>query len=391
MKGLMGATALTALSTGTAFAQTSFTPNSFTPAGETVSNTFTLTYDVNNTPQTEINNNATPTEFNVDRLVNVTVVSSGNTSVVAGEDDALLPFVVVNNGNDDHAYVLTAAQVTGGADDFDSESVDIVYFVDANNNGVLDNGEDAPSELQVYSDATGNLNVPVLAPDERVFVFIRSDIPNPATPLADGSTADLVLTADTQTILTADADGNALTIEDTLGDADGNSSNASEVENVLADEAGATDAAEDGSHSAEGSYIIISPNVTATKEVFGVASAGDGTCTPIASQATYAVPTANADFFTPNNCVEYVIQVNNSGSTEATNIDLADILPENLTFQSAAVRGALTAGTLAPVAADTVCDGTASTCNVVLSDATLASGTSANPTVGFLVIRATIN
>ena len=122
MKGLMGATALTALSTGTAFAQ-----NSFTPAGETVSNTFTLTYDVNNTPQTEINNNATPTEFNVDRLVNVTVSSPADTTVVAGEDDALLPFVVVNNGNDDHAYELSVAQL--GNDEFDAENTEIVYFL----------------------------------------------------------------------------------------------------------------------------------------------------------------------------------------------------------------------------------------------------------------------
>ena len=106
MKGLMGVTALTVLSTGTAFAQ-----NDFTAAGETVSNTFTLNYEVNNTPQTQIDNTGTPTEFNVDRLVNVTVSNPGNTFVVADQDDALLPFVVVNNGNDEHAYLLGFEQL----------------------------------------------------------------------------------------------------------------------------------------------------------------------------------------------------------------------------------------------------------------------------------------
>ena len=70
IKGLLGATALTAFSAGTAFAQ-----NDFTAAGTTVSNTFTLNYEVNDTPQTQIDNIGNATDFNVDRLVNVTVSS----------------------------------------------------------------------------------------------------------------------------------------------------------------------------------------------------------------------------------------------------------------------------------------------------------------------------
>jgi len=55
------------------------------PAGETVSNTFTLNYEVNDTPQPPINNDDTPTEFAVDRLVNVTVSNPGDTFVVADQ------------------------------------------------------------------------------------------------------------------------------------------------------------------------------------------------------------------------------------------------------------------------------------------------------------------
>jgi len=393
MKGLMGATALTVLSTGTAFAQ----DNDFTAAGTLVSNTFTLNYEVNDTPQTEITNSGTPTVFNVDRLINVTVSSPADTSVVAGEDDALLPFVVVNNGNDDHAYELSVAQL--GSDEFDSTNTEIVYFVDANNNGVLDNGEDAPSELQVYNDTPGSLNVPVLAPDERVFVFIRSDIPNPATPLNDGNTADLILTAATQTIGSLDADGNAVTISQTIGDTDGNSSTATDIENVFADEDGpGAEDVTDGAHSAEGSYIIISPNVSATKVVFGIpTTTATDPCGVIPEGAAYTPPADNgSNYFTPGNCVEYVIQVENAGSTEATDIVLTDVLPSNLTFRSAEYAGELVAtdADLSVPAPETVCDGfpnNGTACTVTVSNATLAAQNGADPTVGYLVIRATIN
>jgi len=65
LKGLLGATALTALSTGTAFA-------AGTAAGTTVSNTFTLDYSVGTTPQPPVTGD-TPTNFVVDRLIDVNV------------------------------------------------------------------------------------------------------------------------------------------------------------------------------------------------------------------------------------------------------------------------------------------------------------------------------
>ena len=154
------------------------------------------------------------------------------------------------------------------------------------------------------------------------------------------------------------------------------------------------DNATDGTHSARGNYIVENPNVTATKEVFGVVSSGAAnTCDAIAASASYSKPTANAEYFTPSECVEYVIQVNNAGSTDATSIDLSDILPENLTFQEAAVRGDLVAvaGDLTAPSAGTPCDGAGGACTVTLANASLASGSAATPTVGFLVIRATIN
>ncbi len=395
VKGLMGATVLTALSAGNAFAQVD---NEFTAAGLPISNTFTLNYEVNNTPQTEINNTATPTVFNVDRLVNVTVSSPANTMVIADQDDALLPFVLVNNGNDTHAYLLGFEQA--GSDQFDTTAAttapDIIFYVDSddtNADGVLSDAERAAATPQSYNTTPGSVNIPVLLADDRAFVFVRQNIP---AGLTDADQSGILLYADTQTI--TGGSGTTLTYTETLGDTDGNDANALTVENVLADEDGpatTNDGATDGAHSAQGFYIVENPNVTATKEVFGVSAATAGTCDAIAAVGSYNKPIENTEYFTPNSCVEYVIQVENSGSTDATNIDLTDILPDNLTIRQAAVRGDLELSATAPVGnlaqpgAGTPCDSGA--CTVALTNAELASGTPGTPTVGYLVIRATID
>ena len=396
MKGLMGATALTVLSTGTAFAQ-----NNFTTAGETVSNTFTLDYEVNNTPQTQIENSGTPTQFNVDRLVNVTVSNPGDTFVVADQDDALLPFVVVNNGNDEHAYLLGFEQ--GAGDEFNTDtattSPDIIFYLEADDidgDGALSETERAAGTPQSYNTTPGSVNIPVLDADDRVFVYVRQNIP---AGRAEADESEILFYADTQTI--TGGSGVTLTYTETLGDGDGNDANALTVENVLADEDGpaiTNDGATDGAHSASGNYIVQNPNVTATKDVYGLTAATAGTCDPIDALGSYTKPTASTEYYTPNSCVEYVIQVNNSGAQQATNIDLTDILPEHLTFRQAAVRGDLVLSPTAPVgnlaapAGGTDCDGTVtSACTVALTNATLASGTPGTPTVGYLVIRATID
>ena len=72
LKALLGATALTVFTTGTAQAQ-----NNFTPADTTVSNTFTLDYKVGGVDQPQIDSSATPTIFTVDRLIDLTVTSNG--------------------------------------------------------------------------------------------------------------------------------------------------------------------------------------------------------------------------------------------------------------------------------------------------------------------------
>jgi len=95
MKGLLGASALTVLSAGSAFAQ----DNNFTQAGTEVVKTI----------------------FNVDRLVNVTVAAAADTvDVSPNQENAFVEFTVRNDGNDTHAYFLAVEEVT--SDDFDGSA-----------------------------------------------------------------------------------------------------------------------------------------------------------------------------------------------------------------------------------------------------------------------------
>lgn len=400
MKGLLGASALIVFSTSTAYAQ-----NNFTPADTTVSNSFTLDYNVGGVPQPPIEtfddpsdptDNDDPTTFQVDRLVNVTVASSGTASAFApGETDAVVQFSVRNDGNDTHAYLLDFEQAGGTDDDFNTENSTsgdrIVYFVDTNGNGVLD-GTEGDSANEITYDPSDDTTWPVLDADASVIVRVIQNIP---VGVVDGDEALIHLYADTRDV--TDPETNPI-------EADLDGVNTTDVaENVLIDLDGPAsstiDEATDGAHSATNTYFIEAADVTATKDVFVFDADYDGTCDPIG--ATYTPPAPSSDtgsdvpnngFHVPDACVEYFITVRNDGTADATNIDLTDILPDHLVFRSTLVVGSLTGGSLSEPAAGVLCDGTTTTCNVTLTGATLAGkADAADPVVeGHLIIRATI-
>ena len=382
LKGLISASALTVFSAGTAYAQ-----NSFTPAETDVSNTFSLTYNVGTVQQPTITNdgaggNDAPTVFRVDRLVNVTVASSGTPGTYSpNEQDATVEFSVRNDGNDTHAYLLDFEEDSG--DDFDTDASTsgnrIVYFLDTDGDGVLDAGE-AGSPL-AYDPAT-NGTWPVLAPDASIIVRVIRDIPVDAE---DGEQADIHLYADSRD----DTDPSIAII------ADNDTTNSTLVtENVLADADGpasaGNDAATDGAHSATNSFVVLAANVTATKDVFVVSEIP---CVDIPGGA-YTPPTDNAgNYSIPNACVEYVITVENDGMATANSIDLLDELPDNLLFRDASILGDLT-GTFSPAlpAPGTECTSSPVNCAVNVSAGSIPGKAAPGdaPNVGYLVIRATI-
>lgn len=377
LKALLGATALTALSAGSAYAQhVPGNENNFTPAGDTVSNTFTLNYNVDGTPQDQIDNTGGtpgdpdgPTIFTVDRLVDVTVNSEGNNNVAPGATNEELIFSVVNDSNDTFDYALSI--VEEGGDDFNSDdpadATEVIrYYIDDGDGIFQTDGTDGT--IQDYDPA----NPPQLGPDDVLWVVVTQDIP---TGLADGNSADISLVANTvdsvaHTDVTEDTDGNDMT---------------GAAENVLVDGSGtANENAGEGDHSATGTYFVSSANIVAVKDVTVHNEDGTGcTTTTGAGASGYAIPGA---------CIEYVITVTNTGSSAATDIVINDVLGDDLEFGAASFEGEFTGGNFAsPALPANGTDCNAGACVVNLTGATLPAPVApATVTTGTVTIRALI-
>ena len=370
LKSLLGATALTVFTVGSAHAQ-------LTPAGTNVQNTFTLTYDVGGVAQPPIDTSDPgdpngPTEFTVDRLIDLTVASQGDNTVAPGATDEELVFSVTNDGNDTQAYSLTVVEETG--DDIDTDDPAgatpvLVYYID-DGDGVYQPGG-ADGAPITYNPA----NPPELGPDEVLWVVVTQDIP---TSAVDTNTADVTLVVDTLEPASSPNAGTPVT-----ADADGTNALTGAAENVLADGSGTSnEGANAGDHSDTGTYVVAAAEVSAVKDVTIHSEDGTG-CTVIPGTATggYSIPGA---------CVEYVITVENTGSSAATDIVINDVLADELDFAGAVFGGDFTGGSFgspALPAANTDCTGGA--CVINLTGATLPAPVApATVTTGTVTIRA---
>ena len=376
LKGLLGATALTVFTAGNAHAQ-------LTPAGESVENTFTLTYDVGGVTQPPIDTNDPgdpngPTVFTVDRLIDLTVTSLGDNTVAPGATDEELVFSVTNEGNDTQAYALSIVEegVSPLADTIDTDdpvgaTPVLVYYFDVDGDGLFDAALDGPGIP--YDPA----NPPELAPDDVLFVVVTQDIPTSAT---DADRAQVSLVADTLAPVGATNAGNPVT-----GDNDGNDLTGA-AENVLNDGAGTTasDTPFQGDHSATGTYIVAAADITAVKTVDVFSQDGMG-----CEIAGFTAPTGN-QYAIPEACMEYTITVENAGSSDATDIVLTDILPPELLFARADFAG-FTTGAFDTVTFPSLNQDCAVTaCTVTLTGATLPGATAPAVTTGTVTIRAFI-
>ena len=363
---MIGSFLISGMISGTAAAQ------SKTEAGTTVSNTFTLNYSVGGFAQPQITNASSPTNFTVDRLVDLTVTAlDPSINAAPNSTGNTIRYRVTNLGNDNVAYTFAAAN---GATTFTPAGVTISYFIDLDNDGVLDAGE----TLQAYTLGSASIDI---APDQNVVVIVTSNVPAGA---ADGAFANVVLTADSlfpavsvdPTCTPAScAPGAQIT-----GDTDGNTLTGA-AENVLSDAAGVTDAANAGDHSANALITVVAPTLAAAKSVIVLATApgSDAAC----SALTAAAP--GNQYSVPGACVQYRINIDNTGAGIASSLNVADRLPAEVRFIKAEIATFSAAGfeddpavagagpvLTAPAAAEN-CDGT-SNCLVTLTNAVLAGG-----------------
>ena len=148
-----GALATPALATGT-------------PAGTTISNTATATYDLPAGGTGTVTSNTVT--LKVDELIDVTVAwkDPGDVLGTAGGTSQVLSFTVTNGGNAPAAFTLGSIAALGG-DDFDPTVTSIV--LDTNGNGVYDAGVDT-----LYVPGS---NDPTIAADGSITAFILSTLP----------------------------------------------------------------------------------------------------------------------------------------------------------------------------------------------------------------------
>ena len=156
-----------------------------TPAGTSITNVATATYELANGDEASVDSNIVT--LKVDELLDVSVAWSdpSDVSASAGGTGQLLKFTVTNGGNGTESFTL-ATLANGGGDDFDPSVTSIV--LDSNSNGAYDAGFDT-----AYSSGS---NDPQLDPDQSITVFVLSSIPAGA---GDGHRGRVDLTAAAKT------------------------------------------------------------------------------------------------------------------------------------------------------------------------------------------------
>lgn len=402
------------------FAGAAHAANTLTPAGTPVSNTFTLDYDVGTVSQPTITNEtgsadptdvelpAGPTVFTVDRKVDHIVTATNTPLTSAPGTTATLTYTLLNEGNDNQAYSFSIEDLDSGAGTFDASAVTVSFAVDANDDGLINDGAfttiaqtvvgDDPSSDPVF--VTGDVPKGV-----RVWINVEGTV---APGVTDASTDDITIVAEVrnptawavESILAADV------AQPTTGDTGANVIGAA-AQNVMADSTGVA-AAEttpsgdgDGLYAATGVITVASPDLEASKTMIAIKEPAIADPFAALTDCATAAPVTNAKAI-PGACIEYTIDIENTGaSATAEALDIRDVLPAQVTFISASLVAVTATGfeddpsvadpggvpgpTLTAPAANTSCDGTTATCEVVLNNAQLASGNN-----GQILIRALV-
>lgn len=321
-----------------------------TAAGVDVTNTATVNYKVGTVDQTPKDSNTT--SFKVDRKINLTVAEVGGAGlqVVPGDTARALRFTVTNNGNSTIDVRLSASQdATSATTAFgDTDSFNVtglsVFVEDGTNPGTYDPTED----LATFVDE--------LAADDVVTVWVVGNIPLSSV---NGDFAGITLTGTaaqstvaltgvyTATVgaLAADA------VETNTGVAD----DSTFIDTVFGDAAGDTDAAEDGAHSDDDQFNVVTAAIAVTKSSTVVSDPFNGGTNP------KAIPGA---------VIEYCLDINNTGSVAASTIVLTDAIPANTTYVAGSIKTAATGA----AAACTVGSGTAEDDNAAGADETDPDG-----------------
>ncbi|WP_404338459.1 hypothetical protein AB2M62_06010 [Sphingomonas sp. MMS12-HWE2-04] len=278
-----------------------------TPAGTSVNNQASVSYEVGGTPTSVSSNVAT---FVVDKKVNLAVAEVGGapTQTAINTTDQVTTFTVTNLTNSVQDFRLEADQQLVsipllGTDNFNMNS--LRAFVDSNGNGTYDVGVDTAT----YIDE--------LAPDATVTVFLVGNVPNtPGAETAIVSLNAIAATGGSGGVLGADLVASSTLVADSP----------TTVETVFADDSGLLNSARNGQGRAFDAYHISTAVVTLVKSATVISDPVNLLLNP------HPIPGA---------VVEYCMHVNNAGPGIAANVTVSDNVPANSTF----VPGSIAVGT----------------------------------------------
>jgi uncharacterized repeat protein (TIGR01451 family) len=282
--GAVSALALVVMSSAPAWAEG-------TTAGDIITNNVSVTFDVGGVTQ---NAETASDSFVVDQRVNVNVEFVGAaTSVSPGEQNAVIAFDVTNLSNSIVDLDLSAALTAGTG----ANIANFEIYRDTDGDRVLSAAELAAGPI-TFLDEVGE--------DVTLAVIVIADI---GLNAVNGDDFDVTLTADAHA---AGGVGLGAELVGTTG------ANTSGIDTVLFDGAGATDSANQGDFSDTGTYTVAGADVTVVKTSRVVSDPVNGINNP------KAIPGAT---------VEYCITVSNAtGAATATNVDVTDDLPFDVTY-----------------------------------------------------------
>lgn len=268
-----------------------------TESGLTITNAVTVDYQVNSVAQSQL---TASTSFVVDNKVDLTVSSGANLVVTPGQTDRVQTFTVTNTGNTTQGYLL--AVEPDPASTFTAGNVRI--YIES---GATPGFQAAEDTLYVANTNAGDLNPNgVLGVDDTMTVHVVVDVPAAAT---DGQESRVNLLATTTEA------GSATVLLSNAADA----WDPATVQVVFAEGAAgahSADAPNDGKNSAQAVYEVASAALTVTK-------------TPAVTDDGFSA----ADFKAiPGATVQYTITLSNTGSVDATDVEVVDTFPANVSY-----------------------------------------------------------
>ncbi len=263
-------------------------------AGTDISNTVVVNYKLAGIDQDPIESsptgnkisgigNGSPTQFIVDRKIDLVLTGNTNANVNPSESQAEVTFTLLNEGNDSQEFNLQTNSIIP-SDDFDTASC--TYQV-LSVTGVPLAGVVLPS--------SGNIK---LKADQQANISVKCNIPafvgGQALVVGDSSLISLSAFAE------KNSDGSSTSQSN-------GADNPNNIETVFADSAGSDDAIRDARHSARRRYFIAnsttSPSISIDKSIVNISDTSGGTTAVTGSQVTYKILITTAGIGTIDNLI----------------------------------------------------------------------------------------